>query len=69
MSFHTREDGEKARLPVAFYLHMLRDASGFALANQGADSRLIQDYLGQRNMQHAVRYTATKPARLGKLCR
>jgi site-specific recombinase XerD len=38
---------------------MLRHACGFALADQGADTRLIQDYLGHRNIQHTVRYTAT----------
>ncbi|WP_407079252.1 tyrosine-type recombinase/integrase [Candidatus Methylospira mobilis] len=28
-----------------------------------ADTRLIRDYLGHRNIQHTVRYTATNPAR------
>lgn len=42
--------GEKARLPVAVHPHMLRHACGFALANQGADTRLIQDYLGHRKL-------------------
>ena len=42
---------------------MLRHAYGFALADQGADKRLIQDYLGHRNIQHTVRYTATNPPR------
>jgi type 1 fimbriae regulatory protein FimB len=51
--------GEKARLPVAVHPHMLRHACGFALADQGADIRLIQDYLGHRNIQHTVRYTDT----------
>lgn len=44
-------------------------ACGFALADQGADTRLIQDYLGHRNIQHTVRYTATNPARFEKLWR
>lgn len=35
--------------------------------NKGADNRLIQDYLGRRNIQHTVKYTATNPARIGKL--
>ncbi|MCT7003637.1 integrase, partial [Salmonella enterica subsp. enterica serovar Carrau] len=25
---------------------------GYALANQGMDTRLIQDYLGHRNIRH-----------------
>ena len=45
------------------YRYLLRHACGFALADQGADTRLIQDYLGHRNIQHSVMYTATNPAR------
>jgi type 1 fimbriae regulatory protein FimB len=33
-----------------FLLLMFRHACGFALADQGADTRLIQDYLGHRNI-------------------
>jgi type 1 fimbriae regulatory protein FimB len=61
--------GELADLPVAVHPHMLRHACGFALADQGADTRLIQDYLGHRNIQHTVIYTATNPARFEKLWR
>ena len=61
--------GEKAKLPVAVHPHMLRHACGFALADQGADTLLIQDYLGHRNIQHTVRYTSTNPARFEKLWR
>jgi len=54
---------------VAVHPHMLRNACGFALADQGADTRRIQDYLGHRNIQHTVRYTATNTARFEKLWR
>ncbi len=64
-----RKTGEKAKLPVAVHPHMLRHACGFALANQGADPRLIQDYLGHRNIQHTIRYIATNPARFETLWR
>ncbi len=33
---------------------MLRHSCGFALANMGIDTRLIQDYLGHRNIRHTV---------------
>ena len=56
-----------ASLPVIAHPHMMRHACGFALADQGADTRLIQDYLGHRNIQHTVRYTASNPARFQKL--
>jgi type 1 fimbriae regulatory protein FimB len=58
-----------ASLPLLAHPHMLRHACGFALADQGADTRLIQDYLGHRNIQHTVKYTATNPARFQKLWR
>lgn len=64
-----RAYGKKAGLAVPAHPHMLRHACGFALADQGADTRLIQDYLGHRNIQHTVVYTATNPARFEKLWR
>jgi type 1 fimbriae regulatory protein FimB len=56
-----------ACLPLHAHPHMLRHACGFALADQGADTRLIQDYLGHRNIQHTVKYTASNPARFHRL--
>lgn len=64
-----RDYGEAAGLALPAHPHMLRHACGFALADQGADTRLIQDYLGHRNIQHTVRYTATNPARFERLWR
>jgi type 1 fimbriae regulatory protein FimB len=64
-----RDYGRLANLPIDAHPHMLRHACGFALADQGADTRLIQDYLGHRNMQHTVMYTATNPARFERLWR
>jgi type 1 fimbriae regulatory protein FimB len=58
---------EKAGLALSVHPHMLRHACGFALADQGADTRLIQDYLGHKNIQHTVWYTATNPARFDRL--
>jgi len=47
--------------------HMLRHACGYDLANRGADTRLIQDYLGHQNIQHTVRYTQLAPNRFAHL--
>jgi type 1 fimbriae regulatory protein FimB len=58
-----------ASLPLLAHPHMLRHACGFALADQDADTRLIQDYLGHRSIQHTVRYTSKNPARFEKLWR
>jgi len=64
-----RDYGVKAALPLPAHPHMLRHGCGFALADQGADTRLIQDYLGHRNIQHTVIYTAANPARFEKMWR
>jgi type 1 fimbriae regulatory protein FimB/type 1 fimbriae regulatory protein FimE len=37
---------------------MLRHGCGYALANQGHDTRALQDWLGHKSIQHTVRYTA-----------
>jgi len=64
-----RDYGALAGLALPTHPHMLRHGCGFALADQGADTRLIQDYLGHRNIQHTVKYTATNPARFERLWR
>jgi type 1 fimbriae regulatory protein FimB len=64
-----RNYGEQAGLALPAHPHQLRHACGFALADQGADTRLIQDYLGHRDIRHTVIYTATNPARFERLWR
>lgn len=58
-----REAGKRAGTQVSVHPHMLRHACGFELAERGADTRLIQDYLGHRNIRHTVRYTASNAGR------
>ncbi len=55
--------GGLAGLPLEIHPHMLRHSCGFALANMGIDTRLIQDYLGHRNIRHTVWYTASNAGR------
>lgn len=55
--------GEQAGISVGSHPHMLRHACGYALADRGVDTRLIQDYLGHRNIRHTVRYTASNSGR------
>jgi integrase len=58
----TARAGQLAKLPFpSSSAHA--ETRGFYLANRGADTRLIQDYLGHRNIQHTVRYTALVPSR------
>jgi integrase len=55
--------GELAGLPFVPHPHQLRHACGYYLASHGHDTRAIQDYLGHKNIQHTVRYTAMAPHR------
>ena len=49
--------GNIAGIPFPVHPHMLRHACGFKLANDGHDTRSIQQYLGHKNITHTVRYT------------
>ncbi|EPJ0883834.1 tyrosine-type recombinase/integrase, partial [Citrobacter freundii] len=44
-----------------------RHGCGYALADNGIDTRLIQDYLGHRNIRHTVIYTASNSARFDRV--
>ncbi len=58
-----RMTGKMANINIDVHPHMLRHACGYALADKGCDTRLIQDYLGHRNIQNTVIYTASNAAR------
>lgn len=62
-----RGAGENAGTATHTHPHMLRHACGYELAERGTDTRLIQDYLGHRNIRHTVRYTASNAARFAGL--
>ena len=55
--------GTRAKMPFSVHPHMLRHACGYALANAGHDTRVLQAYLGHKNIQHTVRYTELAPDR------
>jgi integrase len=59
-----RRAGQQAGLRFAVHPHMLRHACGFALAEQATDTRLIQDYLGHKDIKNTVVYTETSQRRL-----
>jgi integrase len=64
LQYIVREAGREARLDVEVHPHMLRHATGYALANEGVDTRLIQDFLGHVDIRHTAHYTALSPRRL-----
>ena len=61
--------GARAKLSFGVHAHMLRHACGYALANAGHDTRLIQDWLGHRAIQHTARYTELSPTRFKNVWR
>jgi type 1 fimbriae regulatory protein FimB len=61
--------GQRAKLRFHVHPHMLRHSTGYYLANRGYDTRLVQDYLGHKNIAHTVRYTRTAAVRFEGLWR
>jgi integrase len=61
--------GIEAKMPFKVHPHMLRHATGYALANRGTDTRTLQAYLGHRSIQSTVRYTELAPGRFKDLWR
>ena len=55
--------GQASDLPFPIHPHMLRHACGFKLANDGVDTRALQEWLGHSNIQHTTRYTELTPKR------
>jgi type 1 fimbriae regulatory protein FimB len=49
--------GEGARLAFPVHPHMLRQATGFKLANDGVATRTLQANLGHKSISNTVRYT------------
>jgi site-specific recombinase XerD len=60
---------QRAGLPIRVHPHQLRHSTGFFLADRGCDTRLIQDYLGHRNIRHTQIYTRTAATRFEGLWR
>jgi type 1 fimbriae regulatory protein FimB/type 1 fimbriae regulatory protein FimE len=50
LQYIVREAGKQAGLAVDAHPHMLRHAAGYMLANAGTDTRLIQAFLGHRDI-------------------
>jgi integrase len=55
--------GAAAGFKFKAHPHMLRHATGYALASKGHDTRALQAYLGHKNIQHTVKYTELSPDR------
>jgi type 1 fimbriae regulatory protein FimB len=69
VNYLAKEIGQRAKLRFHIHPHMLRHSTGYYLANRGYDTRLVQDYLGHKNIVHTVRYTRTAAVRFEGLWR
>ena len=62
VNYLIREAGTRAGLGHV-HPHMLRHSCGHALANKGMDTRLMQDWLGHRDIRHTAWYSRTSAKR------
>jgi len=69
INYLVEQTSTRAKLNFKVNPRMLRHSTGYYLANKGCDTRLIQDYLGHRNITHTVRYTRTAAHRFEGLWR
>ena len=58
-----RRYGQVAGVSIDLHPHCLRHGAGFALANLGRDTRLIQSFLGHRSISSTCLYTETNEER------
>lgn len=63
-----KQAGERAGLG-AVHPHMLRHSCGHVLADNGTDTRLLQDWLGHRDIRHTAHYSRTASKRFEGLWR
>ena len=62
-----KRSGVLAKLPFPVHPHMLRNGAGYYLAERGQDLRVIQTFLGHRNVQNTTIYVQLSPQRFAKL--
>ena len=59
--------GQAADIGVPIHPHMLRHACGYHMINRGFDVRIVQAWLGHKNIQNTVGYTTLAPNRFAGL--
>lgn len=67
INYILKQSAKFGGLPFSVNPHMLRHGCGFALANMGHDTRLIQDYLGHKDIKNTVIYTRTTAKRFEQI--
>jgi type 1 fimbriae regulatory protein FimB len=61
--------GKRAGLLFHVHPHMLRHSTGYYLANRNYDTKLVQEYMGHKNVAHTIKYTRPAAARFEGLWR
>ena len=61
VNYIAAQAGRRAQLGFHIHPHMLRHSTGYHLATRTRDTRLLQEYLGHRNIVHTIRYTGVSP--------
>lgn len=69
LNYLVTQIARRAKLNMEVTPHYLRHSTGYFLANKGYDTRLIQDYLGHRNISNTVIYTRIAATRFEGLWR
>lgn len=60
VNYLIKEAGVQAALGLGHvHPHMLRHTCGHVLADKGTDTRLLQDWMGHRNIRHTTWYKRT----------
>jgi site-specific recombinase XerD len=62
-----RRTGAQSGIGLAVHPHMLRHACGYKLANESADTRTLQLYLGHKDIRHTARYSELSSAAFNNL--
>lgn len=68
-AFHkiVQRAGKTAGFEFPVHPHMLRHAAGYELTNNNVNPRIIQQFLGHKEIRHTVRYTALAPNALNQV--
>lgn len=61
VNYLVTETRKRAGLSFHVHPHMLRHSAGYHLTGRNQDTKLVQDYLGHRNVAHTLKYARTPP--------
>jgi type 1 fimbriae regulatory protein FimB len=60
VNYLVSQTGARAGLNFRIRPHMLRHSTGYHLANRNCDTRMLQDYMGYKNIANTVKYTRAR---------